>query len=115
MIVRSEADMSNTSLPDPDVLGKILQPLLSDFQHWFEQSQQLLEAETLSFLEPKQQSDLLARIQQAQNEVTATRTLLQATDGQAIVEMPVVLGWHNLVAECWKVAIQFRASRQDTP
>lgn len=107
--------MSNAFSPEPDVLKTILEPLLADFEHWFERSQDLLESQPLSFLDPIQQTDLLQRILQAQKEVTATRTLLQATDGQAIVEMPVVMGWHNLVAECWKVAIQYRNSRQDSP
>lgn len=100
---------SNHSLPsDPDFLRTLLEPLLDDFEHWFSRSQQLLEQERLAFLAPERQSDLLNRVCQAAQEVSTTRTLLNATDGQVGVDTSVLLGWHRLVHECWAVSMKRR-------
>lgn len=105
--------MFNAPLPESNILQTILQPLLDDFQYWFARSRQLLESEVLAFLEPQQQADLLQRVCEAQQKVSATQALLQATGGSAIVEMPVVMEWHRLVGECWQVAIQYRANQAE--
>jgi hypothetical protein len=95
-------------LPPQEMLQTILQPLLDDFQYWLGRSQDLLESHTLHFMEPGHQSDLLSRIQNAQHEVSAAQVLVHAMGGQAILELSVVTAWHQLVTECWKVAIQYR-------
>jgi hypothetical protein len=99
------------SLPsDPDLLRKALEPLLEDFQYWFERSRTLLETERLSFLSPEEQQDFLDRILQAQQSVAVSKSLLLATDGQAGVEMAVLMQWHKLVAECWSLSLRHRRS-----
>jgi Protein of unknown function (DUF2605) len=100
--------MLNSNLPEPELLKHVLQPLLDDFQYWFERSRQFLETEQLHFLEPPQQEDLLARVKQAQAEVRTTQMLFQATSGQVGVEMSTLMPWHQLVTECWQVAMRFR-------
>jgi Protein of unknown function (DUF2605) len=101
--------MLNSNLPEPDFLKNLLEPLLDDFQYWFEKSRSLLEVQSLNFLEAEHQADLLSRVKQAQQEVSTAKMLLLATDGQVGVDTAVLMPWHQLVAECWKVGMQFRS------
>jgi hypothetical protein len=98
------------SLPsDPDLLKLVLAPLLDDFTYWFEQSGQLLGNTPLTFMTPESQQDLGDRVNYALQEVKVAQTLLAATDGQAGVEMAVLMNWHKLVAECWGVSMKKRS------
>lgn len=102
--------MFDAQPPDrEELMSSLLQPLLEDFQYWFGRSRALLEQEQLSFLGDEGQTDLLHRVQQAQQEVATASSLLQATEGQVGVEMSVLMQWHRLVAECWQVAKRYRA------
>lgn len=89
---------------EKQLLKSVLAPLLDDFLYWFERSLTALEKTQLSFMSVTEQADLMARIRQAQAEVTAAKSLFQATDGNAGVDMQVMMPWHRLVAECWQVA-----------
>jgi hypothetical protein len=100
--------MLSPNLPEPELLKTILQPLLEDFQYWFERSRNLLETEDISFLSEKQQIDLLERVKHAQQQVTTTKVLFQATDGQVGVEMTMLMPWHKLLTECWQISTRFR-------
>lgn len=91
-----------------ELMNSLLKPLLEDFQYWFGRSRTLLEQERLSFLADEAQADLLERLKQAQQAVTTSGLLLQATEGQVGVEMSVLMEWHRLVAECWQVAMRYR-------
>jgi hypothetical protein len=99
------------SLPGSELLKDLLQPLLDDFQYWFGQSLPLLESSSLELVSVEEQADLLARVKQAQQEVSTAQMLLQATDGQVGVEMSVLMTWHQLVTECWRVAMRSRLSQ----
>lgn len=103
--------MFNSNLPEPDLLKTLLEPLLDDFQYWFEQSRSMLEAQKISFLGDEKQSDLLARVKQAQQEVSTAQLLLKVTEGQVGVETAVLMPWHQLVTECWQVAVRLRLQR----
>jgi hypothetical protein len=100
--------MVDPSPSDTDLLKSILQPLFEDFQYWFGRSRHLLETQRLSFMEPQQQADLLDRVKQAQQEVSSAQMLFQATNGTAGVQMDVLMPWHQLLTECWQVAMRFR-------
>jgi hypothetical protein len=101
--------MLNSNLPDSDFLKNLLEPLLDDFQYWFDKSRSLLEMQELDFLGSQPQADLLSRVKQAQQEVSVAKMLLLATEGQVGVDTAVMMPWHQLVAECWKVGKQFRS------
>ena len=103
--------MTNHNLPEPELLKTVLQPLLEDFKYWFARSRSFLETEQISFLDVEQQFDLLARVKQAQQEVSTAQMLFQATGGQVGIEMKTLMPWHELVAECWKVAMRFRSGQ----
>ena len=103
--------MFNPNLPEPELLKTLLEPLLDDFQYWFERSRSLLESQTIGFLGDEKQADLLMRVKQAQQEVSTTQMLLAATDGQVGIETAILMPWHQLVTECWQVAIRFRLER----
>ena len=102
--------MTSPSTPpeDADLLKSVLPPLLNDFQHWFERTLSMLESQKISFLTPTEQSDLLARVRTAQQQVSVSQALSSATDSRAGSEMPGVMGWHKLVHECWGVALRLR-------
>lgn len=103
--------MFNQNLPDPELLRTVLQPLLDDFKYWFERSRLLLENESIRFLGEKQQTELLERVKTAQQEVSTAQIMFQATGGQVGLEMETLVPWHQLVTECWKVAIRFRSEQ----
>ena len=103
--------MFNSNLPEPDLLKTVLEPLLEDFQYWFERSRTLFESESISFLKAEQQADLLTRVTQAQQEVSTTQTLLKVTDGQVGVETSMLMTWHQIVTECWQVSMRLRSDK----
>lgn len=107
--------MLNQNLPEPELLKALLQPLLEDFKYWFERSRTFLENENISFLESQQQSELLARVKQAQQEVSTAQLMFQATGGQVGIDMATLVPWHQLVTECWKVAMRFRSEQATQP
>jgi hypothetical protein len=97
--------MSSAQPPEHEtLLASVLKPLLDDFQDWFQQSLQMLEQESLSFLTTEQQHGLIERLRGALAETRTAATLLQVTDGQAGVEAAKVMAWHGLVAECWAIS-----------
>lgn len=101
--------------PDPteqQLLKTLLEPLLADFQYWFERAKAFLESERVSFLSDREQSDLLQRVLQAQQEVAATQALFKVLNQEVGVEMGTLLPWHHLVTECWQVSRRFRAEQQ---
>lgn len=100
--------MPTPNLPESELLQSILKPLLDDFQYWFSRSSHLLENENISFLSQQQQSDLLERVQQAQQAVSSAQIMFQATDGQVGIEMSVLMPWHQLLTECWQISTRFR-------
>lgn len=105
--------MFNSNLPESsDLLKNVLEPLLDDFTYWFGRSRSLLENERIEFLSDEEQTDLLNRVQSAAESVRATQTMIKLTDNRAGVDTSVLLSWHQLVTECWKVAMRHRAHRQ---
>ncbi len=94
------------NLPHSPIVKSLLEPLLEDFMYWFGQARQLLESDSLPFLEPSQRQTLLARITQAQAEVQATHALLTSTG--LGVDTTVLMTWHQLVLECWHLRLQTR-------
>ena len=100
--------MSTNYPSEKEILKTVLEPLLEDFQYWFGRSRSLLEKERLSFLSLEEQQNLLDRVKQSQQEVSTAQMLFKATNGKAGIETSVLLPWHNLVAECWRVAMKWR-------
>ena len=96
-----------------EVLKTVLQPLLEDFEYWFARSRSLLETEDIPFLSVEQQSHLLERVKQAQQEVSTALMLFHATSGQVGIETSTLMPWHQLVTECWQVAMQWRSQRSN--
>jgi hypothetical protein len=94
------------------MLKTVLEPLLEDFNYWFGRSRELLETEQLSFMSQEEQSDLLLRLKQAQEELNAAKMLFSATDGQVGIDMNTLIPWHRLVTECWSVSMRSRQARE---
>jgi predicted flavoprotein YhiN len=101
--------MPQSQPSEQELLKTVLQPLLEDFQYWFSRSRSLLETENITFLSKEQQSDLLERVKQAQQEVSTAQMLFQATNGQVGVETATLVPWHRLVSECWQVGMRWRS------
>lgn len=104
--------MGDSSLPSPELLKSVLEPLLEDFQYWFARSLELLENEKISFMSEAEQSHLLNRVKQAQAEVNTTKMLFTAIDQQVGIDMATLMPWHQLVRECWQVGMRFRQSKE---
>ncbi|EHC16110.1 DUF2605 domain-containing protein [Fischerella thermalis] len=100
--------MRDSNLSEPELLKTILQPLLDDFQYWFARSRNFLETEQLNFMSSQEQSALLERVKQAQEEVNTAKMLFTATEGQVGIDMATLMPWHQLLSQCWKVAMYFR-------
>ena len=100
---------------EKELLRTVLQPLLDDFQYWFSRSRSLLETQDIPFLSKEQQSDLLKRVKQAQQEVTAAAMIFDATGGQVGVEMATLMPWHRLLSECWQVGMRWRSLASTAP
>ena len=100
--------MLNSNLPEPELLKTVLKPLLQDFQYWFGRSLALLETERIDFLTSQEQSELLERVKQAKQEVSVAQIMFEATGEQVGIEMSALMPWHQLVTECWKVAMRLR-------
>jgi hypothetical protein len=104
--------MRDSNLPDTELLRTVLLPLLEDFQYWFVRSRDFLEKEQLSFMSQQEQSDLLTRVKQAQQEVNTAKMMFSATDSQVGFDMAIIMPWHQLVTECWNVATRFRSEQE---
>lgn len=104
--------MQDSSLPETNLLKTVLEPLLDDFKYWFGRSLELLESEQLTFMSPEQQSDLILRVRQAAQEVYAASVLFDATDGKVGVDMAILMPWHQLLAECWRVSMRFHQDQK---
>ena len=99
--------MSNPN-PKSELLKNVLEPLMEDFQYWFERSQTLLETETIDFLGAEKQAEMLLEVKKAREEVKIAKQLFLATDAQAGVQMEVLMPWHQLLTKCWQVSMRFR-------
>lgn len=103
--------MSTDRPTEKELLKTVLEPLLEDFQYWFERSRSLLESERMSFLSDEEQAQLLDRIVRSQQEVQTAKMLFEATDGSAGIDSKMLLPWHQLVAECWNLARRRREAK----
>ncbi len=103
--------MSTEQPTEKELLKTVLKPLLSDFQYWFERSRDLLESETMPFLESQEQAQLLEKIIQSQREVQTAQMLFEATGGSAGIDSAMLLPWHQLVAQCWNIAQKWREAK----
>ena len=101
-------ELANELVDNANLMKTVLPPLLADFQHWFASTIEMMATRDVSFLTAEQQQNLISQVQLAQKQVSASQVLSSATDGQAGVEMPMVMSWHKLVHECWGVALRSR-------
>lgn len=103
--------MSTEQPTENELLKTILEPLLEDFQYWFERSHSLLESEQMPFFTDREQARILERIVRARQEVQTAQMLFKATNGAAGIDPKMLLPWHQLVAECWNIAKKRRESK----
>jgi len=100
---------------EQDLLKALLPPLLEDFQYWFTRSIDLLEDDSMPFLNDLQQSDLLTRLKLAHQEVVTAQMLFTATNGEVGIATATLMPWHRLLEECWRVSRQWRQTRAIVP
>ena len=103
--------MSAEQPTEKELLKTVLEPLLEDFLYWFGRSRTLLESEQMSFMTTGEQSELLARIIQSQQEVQTAKMLFEATEESAGIDSKMLIPWHQLVAECWDVSRRRRTTQ----
>jgi hypothetical protein len=102
----------DNSSENAKLMKSVLPPLLEDFQHWFGRTLEMIETRKVGFLNAQQQQDLTERLRRAQKQVSASQALAAVTEGQATIEMPLVMSWNKLVHECWGVAMRSRQEEQ---
>lgn len=105
--------MNNSQPTDKELLKSVLEPLLEDFQYWFKRSRALLESQRLTFFSPEEQTQLLERIKQTEQEVNTVQMMFKATDGQVGIETAQLVPWHKLVVECWQMSMRWRSWQQE--
>lgn len=105
--------MSSERRTEKELLKSVLEPLLEDFQYWFDRSKLLLESERLTFFSPEEQTQLLAKIIRTQKEVSTVQSLFKATGGKTGIDSKLLLPWHQLVVECWNLAKKRRELKGD--
>ena len=103
--------MSTEQPTEKELLKTILEPLLEDFQYWFERSLSLLESEQMPFFTAPEQAQIVERIIYARQEVQTSQMLFKATSGAAGIDSKMLFSWHQLVAECWDIARKRRESK----
>ncbi|MFW6358191.1 MAG: DUF2605 domain-containing protein [Chroococcales cyanobacterium] len=101
--------MLPSDFTEKELLKTVLEPLLQDFQYWFDQSRSFLESERIPFFTPEEQSQLLEKVKQAQQEVSTAQLLFKATGEQVGIAPETLIPWHQLVTECWQVAMRWRS------
>jgi hypothetical protein len=104
--------MSSKQPTEKELLKQVLEPLLDDFQYWFERSLNLLESERIFFFSEEEQKQFIAKVRSAQQEVSTAKMLFQATEGEIGIDSKILLPWHNLVAQCWDLARQWRQHKE---
>jgi hypothetical protein len=104
--------MGDSSLSNADFLKSVLEPLLDDFQYWFERYRQILENERIQFMSEQEQLNLLKRVKDAQHELNTAKMLFNATDQEVGIDMATVMPWHQLVTECWSVGMRLGQSKE---
>lgn len=106
--------MENSNLSNAQLLKVILEPLLEDFQYWFDHYEQILENEKIQFMSENEQFDLMQRVKTAKNQLITAKMLFAATNQQAGIDMTTVTSWHQLVTECWSVGMRLGLSRESS-
>ncbi|MEE3717702.1 DUF2605 domain-containing protein [Tumidithrix elongata RA019] len=104
--------MNSSPIPESDLLKQILEPLLEDFRYWFERSQDLLEREKLEFMSEVEQSTLLQKVRNAQQEVNSATSLFNLTGQQVGIDVQAMMPWHSLLMECQAVGMRYRQTKQ---
>jgi hypothetical protein len=99
--------MNNTASPDPEMLRKLLEPLLEDFTYWFDRAQKLLSSQRLNFMAEVDQTKLLDRVDHALKEVNVAIALFRVTGHQVGVDMATMRPWHELLVECQAVGMRY--------
>lgn len=106
--------MPNFHPSEQELLKTLLEPLLGDFQYWFSRARTLLETELMPFFSQEEQTDLLGRVIQAEQEVLSAKMLFEAMDEQVGIDMAMLMVWHQLVTECWQVSTRLRKCKQNS-
>ena len=101
-----------TDQPDQPLVQTILEPLLDDFQYWFDETETLLTSPKADCLNTVDRRTLVEQLQLAKQEVATAKALMLATDGNAGVDIAVIRQWHQLVGKCWQTARHVRQQDQ---
>jgi hypothetical protein len=68
----------------------------------------------MPFFSQEEQTNLLGRVIQAEQEVLSAKMLFEAMDEQVGVDMAMLMVWHQLVTECWQVSTRLRKCKQNS-
>ncbi|MEB3167930.1 MAG: DUF2605 family protein [Synechococcaceae cyanobacterium] len=91
-----------------ELLERVLNPLLDDFQQSFERGLELLDQCPDRVLPSAARDDLRERLQRARAELQAARALRAAAPVPMALDMASISPWHGLVLEVWSLSAALR-------
>jgi len=91
------------------LLSSLLGSLLDDFDHWFQQGEDLLKECPDEVMSASDQEALAGRLAEGKKAIAATRSLVAASAQPMAVSMEAMTPWHGLVTEVWGLAARLAA------
>ena len=100
------------SSPESDagaLMSTLLGSLLDDFDSWFRRGESLLcDCPDCVMTEPDR-LEMARRLAEARKAISATRSLLAASDQPMAVSMNAMTAWHLLMTEVWSLSARIAA------
>ena len=111
-LAMDEARSGSDSEPDAGVLmSKLLGSLLDDFDGWFNRGEDLLcDCPDRVMAEPDR-LEMAGRLAEARKAISATRSLLTASERPMAVSMDAMAPWHLLMTEVWGLSARVASHR----
>lgn len=102
------------SSPDPDagvLMSNLLGSLLEDFDSWFERGESLLCDCPERVMAAPERLEMARRLTEARKGISATRSLLTASEQPMAVSMDAMAPWHLLMTEVWGLSARIASEK----
>ena len=101
--------------PDSDagvLMSKLLESLLDDFDGWFNRGETLLCDCPDCVMAQPDRLEMAGRLAEARKAISATRSLLTASERPMAVSMDAMAPWHLLMTEVWSLSARVSSHRR---
>ncbi len=96
---------------ESELLQILLEPLLEDIRFWLGRSLDLFKSQRIDFISEAEQSNLVARVENALKELGVATMLYEATSKQVGIEVATMMPWHNLLLECQAIGMRYHQNK----